>query len=312
MIIKAISDIILAVLNIWKVKGDKMKIKDILRKNVINISFEVFPQKYGQPMEPVINTVDAISKLNPAFCSVTYGANGGASENTVKVASHIKNELKTDVLAHLTCVSSNKDDIDEKLSDIKNNNIENILALRGDIMDKEKFEQKKDLLYASELIEYIKDNYDFCVGATCYPEIHPESRNKDTDLAFLKLKQEVGADFLTTQMFFDNSIFYRFMYRLRSIGVKIPVIAGIMPVTNVAQLTRIKQLSNADIPAKFMSIADKFENDKESMKQAGIIYACNQIIDLISNDVNNIHIYTMNNASVAEEITKNLSHIISQ
>ena len=312
MIIKAISDIILAVLNIWKVKGDKMKIKDILRKNVINISFEVFPQKYGQPMEPVINTVDAISKLNPAFCLVTYGANGGASENTVKVASHIKNELKTDVLAHLTCVSSSKGDIDEKLSDIKNNNIENILALRGDIMDKEKFEQKKDLLYASELIEYIKDNYDFCVGAACYPEIHPESRNKDTDLAFLKLKQEVGADFLTTQMFFDNSIFYRFMYRLRSIGVKIPVIAGIMPVTNVAQLTRIKQLSNADIPAKFMSIADKFENDKESMKQAGIIYACNQIIDLISNDVNNIHIYTMNNASVAEEITKNLSHIISQ
>ena len=289
-----------------------MKIKDILRKNVINISFEVFPQKYGQPMEPIINTVDAISKLNPAFCSVTYGANGGTSENTVKVASHIKNELKTDVLAHLTCVSSSKDDIDEKLCDIKNNNIENILALRGDIMDKDKFEQKKDLLYASELIEYIKDNYDFCVGAACYPEIHPESRNKDTDLAFLKLKQEVGADFLTTQMFFDNSIFYRFMYRLRSIGVKIPVIAGIMPVTNVTQLSRIKQLSNADIPAKFMSIADKFENDKESMKQAGIIYACNQIIDLISNDVNNIHIYTMNNASVAKEITKNLSHIINQ
>lgn len=289
-----------------------MKIKDILRKNVINISFEVFPQKYGQPMEPIINTVDAISKLNPAFCSVTYGAKGGASENTVKVASHIKNELKTDVLAHLTCVSSSKDDIDEKLCDIKNNNIENILALRGDIMDKDKFEQKKDLLYASELIEYIKDNYDFCVGAACYPEIHPESRNKDTDLAFLKLKQEVGADFLTTQMFFDNSIFYRFMYRLRSIGVKIPVIAGIMPVTNVTQLSRIKQLSNADIPAKFMSIADKFENDKESMKQAGIIYACNQIIDLISNDVNNIHIYTMNNASVAKEITKNLSHIINQ
>jgi len=197
------------------------------------------------------------------------------------------------------------------LCDIKNNNIENILALRGDIMDKDKFEQKKDLLYASELIEYIKDNYDFCVGAACYPEIHPESRNKDTDLAFLKLKQEVGADFLTTQMFFDNSIFYRFMYRLRSIGVKIPVIAGIMPVTNVTQLSRIKQLSNADIPAKFMSIADKFENDKESMKQAGIIYACNQIIDLISNDVNNIHIYTMNNASVAEEITKNLFRVFS-
>lgn len=289
-----------------------MKIKDILNKNKINISFEVFPQKYGQPIEPIINTVDAISKLNPAFCSVTYGANGGASENTIKVASHIKNELNTSVLAHLTCVSSSKDDIDEKLRDIRDNNIENILALRGDIIDREKFEQKKNLLYASELIEHIKANYDFCVGAACYPEIHPESKNKDVDLDYLKLKQDVGADFFTTQMFFDNSIFYRFMYRLRSIGVKIPVVAGIMPVTNVAQLTRIKQLSNADIPAKFMSIADKFEDDKESMKQAGIIYACNQIIDLISNDVNNIHIYTMNNASVAQEITKNLSHIIKQ
>ena len=140
-----------------------MKIKDILNKNKINISFEVFPQKYGQPIEPIINTVDAISKLNPAFCSVTYGANGGASENTIKVASHIKNELNTSVLAHLTCVSSSKDDIDEKLRDIRDNNIENILALRGDIIDREKFEQKNDLLYASELIEHIKANYDFCV-----------------------------------------------------------------------------------------------------------------------------------------------------
>ena len=205
-----------------------MKIKDILNKNKINISFEVFPQKYGQPIEPIINTVDAISKLNPAFCSVTYGANGGASENTIKVASHIKNELNTSVLAHLTCVSSSKDDIDEKLRDIRDNNIENILALRGDIIDREKFEQKNDLLYASELIEHIKANYDFCVGAACYPEIHPESKNKDVDLDYLKLKQEVGADFFTTQMFFDNSIFYRFMYRLRSIGVKIPVVAGII------------------------------------------------------------------------------------
>jgi len=289
-----------------------MRIDKILSDDKLHISFEVFPQRYGQPIEPVLNTVKEISKLHPAFCSVTYGANGGASENTVKVASYIKNELNTPTLAHLTCVGSSKDDLDEKLVQLKENNIQNILALRGDIIDKEKFAKKEDLLYASELIEYIKLNYDFCVGAACYPEVHPESKNKDVDLDYLKLKQEVGADFFTTQMFFDNSIFYRFMYRLRSIGVKIPVVAGIMPVTNVAQLTRIKQLSNADIPAKFMSIADKFEDDKESMKQAGIIYACNQIIDLISNDVNNIHIYTMNNASVAQEITKNLSHIIKQ
>lgn len=288
-----------------------MRIDKILSDDKLHISFEVFPQKYGQPIEPILNTVEEISKLHPAFCSVTYGANGGASENTVKVASHIKNELNTPVLAHLTCVGSSKDDLDEKLVQLKENNIQNILALRGDIIDKEKFANKEDLLYASELIEYIKSNYDFCVGAACYPEVHPESKNQNEDINYLKLKQDMGADFITTQMFFDNSIFYNFMYKLRSAGVTIPVVAGIMPVTNVNQLKKIKELSNANIPSKFLSIADKFQDDKDSMKQAGIIYACNQIIDLISNGVNNIHIYTMNNASVAKQIMQNMSHIVN-
>ena len=288
-----------------------MRIDKILSDDKLHISFEVFPQRYGQPIEPVLNTVKEISKLHPAFCSVTYGANGGASENTVKVASHIKNELNTPVLAHLTCVGSSKDDIDEKLVRLKDNNIQNILALRGDIIDKEKFANKEDLLYASELIEYIKSNYDFCVGAACYPEVHPESKNQNEDINYLKLKQDMGADFITTQMFFDNSIFYNFMYKLRSAGVTIPVVAGIMPVTNVNQLKKIKELSNANIPSKFLSIADKFQDDKDSMKQADIIYACNQIIDLISNGVNNIHIYTMNNASVAKQIMQNMSHIVN-
>lgn len=288
-----------------------MRIDKILSDNKLHISFEVFPQKYGQPIEPIIDTVDEISKLSPAFCSVTYGANGGASENTVTVASHIKNELNTPVLAHLTCVGSSKSDIDEKLTQLKENNIENILALRGDIIDKEKFSQKKDLLFASEMIEYIKLNYDFCVGAACYPEVHPESKNQNEDINYLKLKQDMGADFITTQMFFDNSIFYNFMYKLRSAGVSIPVVAGIMPVTNVIQLRKIKELSNANIPSKFLAIADKFQDDKESMRQAGIIYACNQIIDLISNGINNIHIYTMNNAGVARQIMQNLSHIVN-
>ena len=274
-----------------------MRIDKILSDDKLHISFEVFPQKYGQPIEPILNTVEEISKLHPAFCSVTYGANGGASENTVKVASHIKNELNTPVLAHLTCVGSSKENIDEKLVQLKENNIQNILALRGDIIDKEKFAKKEDLLYASELIEYIKLNYDFCVGAACYPEVHPESKNQN--------------DYVVTQMFFDNSIFYNFMYKLRSAGVTIPVVAGIMPVTNVNQLKKIKELSNANIPSKFLSIADKFQDDKDSMKQAGIIYACNQIIDLISNGVNNIHIYTMNNASVAKQIMQNMSHIVN-
>lgn len=288
-----------------------MRIDKILSDDKLHISFEVFPQKYGQPIEPILDTVEEISKLHPAFCSVTYGANGGASENTVKVASHIKNELNTPVLAHLTCVGSSKDDIDEKLVQLKDNNIQNILALRGDIIDKEKFAKKEDLLYASELIEYIKLNYDFCVGAACYPEVHPESKNQNEDINYLKLKQDMGADFITTQMFFDNSIFYNFMYKLRSAGVSIPVVAGIMPVTNVIQLKKIKELSNANIPSKFLSIADKFQDDKDSMRQAGIIYACNQIIDLISNGVNNIHIYTMNNASVAKQIMQNMSHIVN-
>lgn len=288
-----------------------MRIDKILSDDKLHISFEVFPQKYGQPIEPILNTVEEISKLHPAFCSVTYGANGGASENTVKVASYIKNELNTPTLAHLTCVGSSKDDLDEKLVQLKENNIQNILALRGDIIDKEKFANKEDLLYASELIEYIKQNYDFCVGAACYPEVHPESKNQNEDINYLKLKQDMGADFITTQMFFDNSIFYNFMYKLRSAGVTIPVVAGIMPVTNVVQLKKIKELSNANIPSKFLSIADKFQDDKDSMKQAGIIYACNQIIDLISNGVNNIHIYTMNNASVAKQIMQNMSHIVN-
>ena len=288
-----------------------MRIDKILSDDKLHISFEVFPQRYGQPIEPILNTVEEISKLHPAFCSVTYGANGGASENTVKVASHIKNVLNTPTLAHLTCVGSSKDDLDEKLVQLKENNIQNILALRGDIIDKEKFAKKEDLLYASELIEYIKLNYDFCVGAACYPEVHPESKNQNEDINYLKLKQDMGADFITTQMFFDNSIFYNFMYKLRSAGVTIPVVAGIMPVTNVNQLKKIKELSNANIPSKFLSIADKFQDDKDSMKQAGIIYACNQIIDLISNGVNNIHIYTMNNASVAKQIMQNMSHIVN-
>lgn len=288
-----------------------MRIDKILSDDKLHISFEVFPQKYGQPIEPILNTVEEISKLHPAFCSVTYGANGGASENTVKVASHIKNVLNTPTLAHLTCVGSSKDDLDEKLVQLKENNIQNILALRGDIIDKDKFANKEDLLYASELIEYIKQNYDFCVGAACYPEVHPESKNQNEDINYLKLKQDMGADFITTQMFFDNSIFYNFMYKLRSAGVTIPVVAGIMPVTNVNQLKKIKELSNANIPSKFLSIADKFQDDKDSMKQAGIIYACNQIIDLISNGVNNIHIYTMNNASVAKQIMQNMSHIVN-
>ncbi|MGL5438956.1 MAG: methylenetetrahydrofolate reductase [NAD(P)H] [Filifactoraceae bacterium] len=287
-----------------------MRISEILSKNKVSLSFEVFPPKTGIALEPVLKTVTDISKLNPGFCSVTYGANGGASQNTVKIASYIQNDLDVCAIAHLTCVSSDKDTIRERLRELKANNIENILALRGDIVDQDSFKVKKDLRYSCELMEFIKANSDFCIGGACYPEGHVESKSLDSDLEYLKLKQDSGADFLTTQMFFDNSLFYNFMYKLRNKGVTIPVIPGIMPVTNVNQLSKIKLLSGAQLPAKFVAIADKFKDNKAAMKQAGIIYACNQVIDLISNGINNIHIYTMNDAEVATKISENLSYII--
>lgn len=289
-----------------------MKISKILAENKINLSFEVFPPKSDVNLASVLNTVDEIAKLEPSFCSVTYGANGGTSKSTVTIASHIENELNICALAHLTCVLSSKEDIDEKLKELKKHNIDNILALRGDIIDKEKFEKKKDLIHSCELMQYIKENYDFCIGGACYPEGHVESKSKDEDIDYLKLKQEVGADFLTTQMFFDNNVFYNFMYKLRNKGVTLAIIPGIMPVTNVAQLKRIKELSGAQIPPKFLDIADKFKNNPDAMKQAGIIYACNQIIDLISNGINNIHVYTMNNADIAKKISDNLSDILEK
>ncbi|MGP1487954.1 MAG: methylenetetrahydrofolate reductase [NAD(P)H] [Peptoanaerobacter stomatis] len=289
-----------------------MKISDILSKNKINLSFEVFPPKSDVALGAVMDTVRDIADLKPAFCSVTYGANGGTSENTVKIASYIENELNVCALAHLTCVLSSKEDIDEKLQKLKEHNIDNILALRGDIIDEEAFKNKKDLIHSSELMSYIKDNYDFCIGGACYPEGHLESKSKDEDVEYLKLKQDLGADFLTTQMFFDNNIFYNFMYKLRNKNVNIPIIPGIMPVTNVTQLKRIKQLSGAQIPPKFLSIADKFKDDVPAMKQAGIIYACNQIIDLISNGINHIHVYTMNDSDIAKRISDNLSYILEK
>lgn len=287
-----------------------MRISEILSKNRVCLSFEVFPPKKDTALEPVLNTVTDISKLNPAFCSVTYGANGGASENTSKIASHIQNKLNVCAIAHLTCVSSSKENINNKLEELKDNNIQNILALRGDIIDKESFNAKKDLKHSSELIQYIKQNYDFCIGAACYPEGHIESKSQEEDIQYLKLKQDMGADFLTTQMFFENNLFYNFMYKLRNKGITIPVIPGIMPVTNVNQLKKIKQLSGAQLPPKFMAIADKFKDDTRAMKQAGIIYACNQIIDLISNGINTIHIYTMNDSQIARNISNYLSYII--
>lgn len=287
-----------------------MKIKDILNSKKVTLSYEVFPPKAGASFEPVINAVDELCKDKPDFMSVTYGAGGGTSNNTVKIASHIQNDLGVTALAHLTCVSSTKEQVAKAIDEIKENGIENILALRGDIPKGGEYPVGEYYKYASELVKEIKSKGDFCVGAACYPEGHTECEHKADDIRNLKIKVDSGVDFLTTQMFFDNNVLYNFLYRIREQGITVPVIAGIMPVTNGKQISRICQLSGTYLPARFKAIVDKFGDNPEAMKQAGIAYATDQIIDLVANGVKGIHIYTMNKPDIAESIKKNLSYII--
>ncbi len=287
-----------------------MKIRDILDSKKVTLSYEVFPPKAGASFEPVINAVDELCKDKPDFMSVTYGAGGGTSNNTVKIASHIQNDLNVTALAHLTCVSSTKEQVVKAIDEIKANGIENILALRGDIPKGGEYPVGEYYKYASELVKEIKSKGDFCVGAACYPEGHTECEHKEDDIKNLKLKVDSGVDFLTTQMFFDNNVLYNFLYRIREQGITVPVIAGIMPVTNGKQIARICQLSGTYLPARFKAIVDKFGDNPEAMKQAGIAYATDQIIDLVANGIKGIHIYTMNKPDIAESIKKNLSYII--
>jgi methylenetetrahydrofolate reductase (NADPH) len=254
--------------------------------------------------------VDEISKLAPSFISVTYGAGGGTSKNTVKIASHIQNDLGVDSIAHLTCVSSTKEEVRQRISEMKDAGIQNILALRGDIPQDSTFPIPNQYKYAYELIEDIKAQGDFCIGAACYPEGHVESEHKEEDIMHLKQKVDCGVDFLTTQMFFDNSVFYNFLYRIREKGITIPVLPGIMPVTNGKQIARSCQLSGAILPARFRAIVDKFGDNPKAMQQAGIAYATDQIIDLIANGIQNIHVYSMNKPEVAAAIMSNLSEIV--
>ncbi len=289
-----------------------MKIIEKLNSGKINISMEVFPPKTSDTYEKVQHAVDQIAKLDPAYISVTYGAGGGTSKNTVKIASHIKQDLKVDALAHLTCASSTKEEVRNVIRQLQDNGIENILALRGDIPEGAVFPQKDRFQYASELIQEIKKQGDFCIGAACYPEGHTENEHKEDDIKYLKQKVDCGVDFLTTQMFFDNSIHYNFLYRIREKGITVPVLPGIMPVTNGKQMKRICQMSGTILPARFQAIVDKFGDHPAAMQQAGIAYATDQIIDLIANGIKNIHIYTMNKPEVAAAIMNNLSEIIKE
>jgi methylenetetrahydrofolate reductase (NADPH) len=286
-----------------------MKINEILNSGKVTISCELFPPKQDAGLQQVLNVVRDISALKPDFMSVTYGAGGGTSQNTVRIATDIQ-EHGISALAHLTCVSSTKQQVADTLRELKENHIENILALRGDIPQNSSFPSPAQYHYASELIQDIKAHVDFCVGAACYPEGHVECEHKADDIDYLKRKVDSGCDFLTTQMFFDNNILYNFLYRIMAKGIHIPVVAGVMPVTNSKQIKRICTLSGTVLPPRFKAIADKFSDKPLAMTQAGIAYATEQIIDLISNGVTSIHLYTMNKPEIAAKIMENLSEII--
>lgn len=287
-----------------------MKIIDILRRDRVTLSFEAFPPKTDSAFDSVIHAVDSMSKLRPDFMSVTYGAGGGTSRNTAKIAAHVQNDLGVTALAHLTCVSSTREEVAKQLQALKENHIENVLALRGDMPEDGAFPLPEQYRYASELVSEIRARGDFCIGAACYPEGHTECAHKDDDIRHLKHKVACGVDFLTTQMFFDNNVLYNFLYRIREQGITAPVVAGIMPVINGRQIARSCQLSGTYLPTRFKAIVDRFSDRPEAMKQAGIAYATEQIIDLIANGVKAIHIYSMNRPEVAQSIVSNLSYII--
>ncbi len=286
-----------------------MKIIDIIKGEKPSLSFEVFPPKTDDAFETVKEATEKIALLKPSYMSVTYGAGGGTSQYTVSIAENVQKKFGVPALAHLSCVSSTKEEIHSQLTLLKEKGIENILALRGDIP--EGFSRENlDYHYASELTREIKEFGGFCIGGACYPESHPESENSFEDIRHLKEKVEAGCEFLTTQMFFDNDILYNFMYRIREAGIEVPVVAGIMPVTNPKSIKRICRISGAALPQRFCRIVDKYGDSPEAMKQAGIAYATQQVIDLFANGINAVHIYSMNKPDVAKQIQDNVSAII--
>ena len=288
-----------------------MKIKEMFETKSTVMSLEIFPPKLTSPVETIYATLDALSDIKPDFISVTYGAGGKAKDRTVEIASKIKNEYRIESLAHLTCISATKEDIKKAFADMRANNIENVLTLRGDIPEDPNFEFPNPLQYeyAFDLVREAKAEKSFCIGAACYPEKHIECESKVQDIKYLKQKVDQGADFLITQLFFDNEVFYRFMEEIDLAGVNVPVSAGIMPVLNKNQIPRITALSGCTIPPKFQRILDRYENNPEALKEAGEAYAIEQIIDLMAWGVRGIHLYTMNKPETAGRIMSNIEHI---
>ena len=292
-----------------------MKLTEILNNGKLSLSFEVFPPKTDTAFESVKNATEEIAKLRPSFMSVTYGAGGGTSQYTLDIAKNIKEQYGVPTLAHLTCVSSTKETVWQKISEIKAAGIQNVIALRGDIpAGLENADRSAwDYQHAIQLVRELKESgADFCIGGACYPEIHPESTNQKEDIKYLKEKVDAGCEFLTTQMIFDNNLFFNFMNKIREAGITVPIIPGIMPITNGNQVDRAIKLSGSFMPQRFKSLVDKFGTSPAAMKQAGIAYATDQIIDLFANGITNVHVYSMNKPDVAAAIGRNLSDILGQ
>lgn len=290
-----------------------MKISKILDSKKLTLSFEVFPPKTDASFDSVNKATEEIAELRPDFISVTYGAGGGTSKYTLKIAENIEKRYHIPVLTHVTCVSSSKETVHNYVESLKQAGIENIMALRGDLMPGKENEDRShwDYSHAVDLIRELKESgSSFTIGGACYPEIHPESANQKEDILYLKEKADAGCDFLTTQMFFDNHLLYNFLFKIREAGITIPVIPGIMPITNANQIERAIKLSGSHMPQRFLTLLDRFGNDPAAMKQAGIAYATDQIIDLYANGIRNVHVYTMNKPDVAAKIKDNLSDIL--
>jgi methylenetetrahydrofolate reductase (NADPH) len=291
-----------------------MKILETIRDERLTISFEVFPPKTDAVFEEVAEATEAIAALKPSFISVTYGAGGKGGKYTMEIARRLQNADGVETLAHLTCVGASRDQVQSYLKAMKEASVRNIMALRGDLPEGMDPEDMKNSPYphASDLIREIRATGDFCIGAACYPEVHPESTVQAEDLRWLKEKVDAGADFLTTQMFFDNNLLYNFLYKLRETGVTVPVVPGIMPITAGTQVKRALKLSGSFMPRRFISLVDKFGASPEAMKKAGILYACDQIIDLYANGIRHVHVYTMNKPDVAEAILDHLSGMLGR
>lgn len=276
-----------------------MKTNEIFKRKTV-LSFEVFPPKSDTPIESIHKTIDGLAPLNPDFISVTYGAGGSANNATIGICETIKNKYGIEPVAHLACINLTKEKVLSELEEMKKAGIENILALRGD--KSPTIPAKDDFRYASELVRLVKSQGDFNVLGACYPETHPEAANTVEDIRHLKEKVDAGCSQLVSQLFFDNEDFYDFREKAQIAGINVPIEAGIMPVTNRKQIERMVTLCHAKLPKKFRAIMDKYEDNPTAMRDAGIAYAVSQIVDLIANDVDGIHLYTMNNPYIAERI----------